>query len=175
MDGAAVGPGGDLGGDLNFPLLSEFPYTIPTSVSNPKEEGETLRGDITVPECEDEKEDDLGRGGGLVVLEPPNSDAEADFITEGEDEVRNEEGGIEKEEDLGGKGRLENFESPNSRSDDVEADSITEIKEGRGGGAGTTTVSSSSSTEDVSPDEGLEPKLFQGSYGSPAPTFPLRT
>lgn len=40
----------------------------------------------------------------------------------------------------------------------------------------TTTVSSSSSTEEVSPDEeGLEPKSFQGSNGSPAPTFPLRT
>jgi hypothetical protein len=137
-----------------------------------------------VPECEVKDEDkgigkevDLGRGG-LEVFESRNSwsDVEADFLTEGvpvcEDEVGNKDGGVEKEEDLGGKGRVEIFESPNSRSD-VEADSITEIKEGRGG-AGTTT-SSSSSTEDVSPDEGLESKLFQGSYGSPAPTFPLRT
>jgi hypothetical protein len=99
-----------------------------------------------------------------------------------EGEVGDKDGGTEKEEDLGGGkgGRedVENFESSNSCSD-VEADSITEIKEGRGG-AGfpsvSTTVSSSSSTGDVSPDElGLEPKSFQGSSGSLAPTFPLRT
>ena len=96
--------------------------------------------------------------------------------------MEDKDGGTEKEEDLGGGkgGRedVENFKSPNSRSD-VGADSITEIKDG-GGGAGSppvsTTVSSSSSTGEVSPDElGLEPKLFQGSNGSPAPTFPLRT
>ena len=92
------------------------------------------------------------------------------------------DGGTEKEEDLGGgkggRGDVEIFESPSSCSD-VEADSITEIKDGRGGAGSsvsTTTVSSSSSTGEVSPDElGLEPKLFQGSNGSPAPTFPLRT
>ena len=81
-----------------------------------------------------------------------------------------------KEEDLGrggGQEGIKAFVFPNSYSD-LEADSITETKDGRG--VSTTAVSSSSSTEDVSPDEfGPEPKSFQGSSGSPAPTFPLRT
>ena len=103
-----------------------------------------------------------------------------------EDEVEGEDWGTEKEEELGGEGGqedIENFESNNSCSD-VEADSITETKDGRGlppvsspvSGATTVSVSSSVNTGDVSPDElGPEPKSFQGSSGSPAPTFPLRT
>ena len=94
-----------------------------------------------------------------------------------------EDGGTEKEEDLGGEGGQEDieiFESPNSCSD-IEADSITETKDGRGDTdfppvSIPVSASSSINTGDVSPDElGVEPKSFQGSNGSPAPTFPLRT
>ena len=112
---AAVGAGGDLGGVLNFPLLS-VGFT------------KTLNGCISVLVREDEVRDEDGRDtwGGAVgaggdlegVLNFPLLSLSV-WATETLcggicDELGGKDGGAAKEEVLGGKGGFEIFESPDS-------------------------------------------------------------